>query len=231
MVNQNTDGQHLHDENTPNHKKYLDFSRLSDVQIISKILGSHTSPSDTNNLAQRLLWDFGGLTGLLNTTVEDIQSKSLLNEAQAHQLIASLELSRRLLMNGVEEKMIVKNAQDAYKLVSDMHHLSREHIRIILLDNHRQVIAIPTIYMGTINAAVIRTAEIYKEAIIRDAPAFILVHNHPHGNAEPSPEDISLTQALADAGKLLDIVFVDHLIIGKSGWTSLKDMSLGFENR
>ena len=106
--------------------------------------------------------------------------------------------------------------------------LRQEHVRAILLDLNRRVIAIPTIYIGTLNASVLRVSEIFREAIARNSPAFILVHNHPAGEPSPSPEDIELTHTLIAAGKLLDIAVIDHLIISQRGWSSIKQLGLAF---
>jgi DNA repair protein RadC len=82
--------------------------------------------------------------------------------------------------------------------------------------------------MGTVNASVLRVSEVYREAIARNSTAIILIHNHPSGDPTPSPEDVELTRVLSSAGKLLDIQLMDHLIIAQQGWTSLKDLGLGF---
>ena len=93
----------------------------------------------------------------------------------------------------------------------------------MLLDSARRVIAAPTIYIGTINTSVLRIAEVYREAITRNSPAIILAHNHPSGDPTPSPEDIELTRTLVNAGRLLDITLVDHVIIGQQRWVSLRE--------
>jgi DNA repair protein RadC len=98
-----------------------------------------------------------------------------------------------------------------------------------LLDNSRRVIAIPTVYIGTVNTSILRVSEIFREAILRNSPAIIMVHNHPGGNPMPSPEDINLTRTMIAAGELLDIQLIDHLIIAQDGWKSLRELGLGFD--
>jgi DNA repair protein RadC len=108
--------------------------------------------------------------------------------------------------------------------------LPQEHVRVILLDSMRRVVAIPTIYIGTVNASVLRVSEIFREAVTRNCPAMILAHNHPAGDANPSPEDVELTRTLIAAGRLLDVMLLDHLVIGHHDWSSLKDMGLAFRD-
>jgi DNA repair protein RadC len=123
---------------------------------------------------------------------------------------------------------MINSAADAARLVLVMSHLPQEQVRVILLDPMRRVVAISTVYIGTLNATVLRVSEIFREAVTRNCPAIILAHNHPTGDAHPSPEDVELTRTLAAAGQLLDVVLLDHLIIGHHGWTSMKELGLGF---
>jgi DNA repair protein RadC len=111
----------------------------------------------------------------------------------------------------------------------DMSHLTQENVRVILLDAARRVVSLPTIYVGTLNASVLRIAEIFREAITRNTPALILVHNHPSGDPTPSPEDVELTRTIVKAGELLDILVLDHLIIGQRDWVSLKNLGITFK--
>ena len=96
-------------------------------------------------------------------------------------------------------------------------------MRVILLDSSRRVVAAPTLYIGTLTTSVLRISEVYREAITRNSPALILAHNHPSGDPTPSPHDVEVTRALASAGMLLDITLVDHVIIGRGRWVSLRD--------
>ena len=112
-----------------------------------------------------------------------------------------------------------------------MSHLDQEHLRTVLLDSKNRVKAISTVYIGSLNASLIRVGEIFKEAIRRNSAAIIVVHNHPSGAPEPSPEDVLVTREIVAAGKLLDIETLDHLIIGNGVWISLRQRGLGFETR
>ena len=220
--------------NTSNHIPKPDLNELthpahtlSDASLLAKLITPHVEHDIAFTLCQTLLLHYGGLQSLTQLSSKDIMSVGF-DEISATQILVAIEIGKRLSTYRVDERPIIKNANDAAQLMLDMRRLNQEHIRVILLDNARRVIAVPTVYIGTVNAAVLRTAEIYREAIIRNAPALILVHNHPSGDATPSPEDIDLTRALLQAGKLLDIVFVDHLVIGSEDWCSLKELQLGF---
>jgi DNA repair protein RadC len=152
-----------------------------------------------------------------------------LNEQQLGRVQALLELARRLNALPAQQSPMIRRVEDALVLLKDMEHLRQEHVRVLLLDNKRRLMNIRTIYIGTLNGSMLRVAEVYREAIAINAPALILAHNHPSGDPSPSPEDVSLTHTLIQAGQLLDITLLDHLIIGRESWRSLRQMGLGFD--
>jgi DNA repair protein RadC len=201
---------------------------LSSAELLAIILGTGSRQENVVHLAERLLAHFGGLNALAQTSHYELEQIHGLGTAKITRLLAALELGRRLVISTPEVRPIVHTSADAARLVMDMGDLPQEHIRLILLDTSHRVIATPTIYIGTVNTAVLRTSEIFREAIVRNAPAIIVVHNHPSGDPSPSPEDVQLTRRLIDAGDLLDIVLLDHIIIGHNTWRSLKEMKLGF---
>ncbi len=152
-----------------------------------------------------------------------------LGVAKAAQVLAAIELGRRAVSHSTTDRPLIQNAADAADLLSDMMALTQEHVRVILLDSGRRVIATPTIYIGTVNASVLRVSEIFREAIARNSPALVLAHNHPSGDPAPSPEDIEMTRVLDAAARLLDIALVDHIILGHQRWESLRELGLGFD--
>lgn len=201
---------------------------LSNTELLAIILRTGTKDENALHLAERILVHCGGLLGLAQSSSIMLQGISGLGQAKTAQILAAITLGKRALTYKPEEKPLIKNASDAARLVMDMTHLQQEQIRVILLDSAQKVIAIPTIYIGTVNATMLRISEILREAVTRNAPALIIVHNHPSGDPTPSPEDIRLTRKLIDACKLLDIILLDHLIIAGSAWCSLKEENLGF---
>ncbi len=195
---------------------------LSNAELLAAILRTGSAQESAMQLAARLLAHFDGLYALAQAKPADLQRVTGLGSAQVAQIVAALELSKRLLIRSAERPLI-QSATDAARYVGDMAFLTQENVRVILLDSGQRVIAAPTIYIGTINTSAVRVAEIFREAISHSSPAFILAHNHPSGNPTPSPEDVELTRALANAGHLLDIVLVDHIIIGQQRWVSLRE--------
>ena len=150
-------------------------------------------------------------------------------QAQAARLQASLELGRRVLQADPGEQPAVQSPGDAANLLMyEMLNLTQEHLRVILLNTRNRVIGIPTVYVGSLNTSVVRLAEVFKPAIVNNAAAIIVCHNHPSGDCSPSPEDISITRHLVRAGEMLSIPVLDHIILGRHRFVSLKERGLGF---
>ena len=106
--------------------------------------------------------------------------------------------------------------------------LEQEHLRVILLDIRNRVLEVVDVYRGSVNSSQVRVGEVFRAAIRRNAPALIVVHNHPSGDPTPSPDDVAVTRAMVQAGKLLDVELLDHIVIGQGRWVSLKERGLGF---
>ena len=124
----------------------------------------------------------------------------------------------------------VRSPSDAANLVmSEMSLLEREQMRVLLMDTKNRVHTMSTVYKGSLNSSLIRVAEIFRDAIRTTSAALILVHNHPSGDPTPSPEDVAVTRQIVEAGTLLDIEVLDHLIIGQHRFVSLKERGLGFD--
>lgn len=195
---------------------------LTDTELLAIILRTGSGGESALHLAARILTSFSGLDALARATAIELQAIQDLSLDKIAQIMAALELSRRLLAARAERPGIT-TAADAAALVADMAFLDQEHVRVILLDTNRRVVAVPTLYKGTLNTSVLRVSEVFREAIIHNCPALILAHNHPSGDPTPSPEDLEVTRALASAGRLLDIAVVDHLVVGHGRWVSLRD--------
>jgi DNA repair protein RadC len=110
----------------------------------------------------------------------------------------------------------------------EMSGLEQEHLRVILLDTKNLVLSSPTIYQGNVNSSIIRVAEVFREAVRENATSLIVAHNHPSGDPTPSPEDVQVTRSFGEAGRLLGIEVLDHLVIGHQRFVSLKERGLGF---
>jgi DNA repair protein RadC len=201
---------------------------LSNAELLAILLRTGTSEENVLHLAERLLAQFGGLQELAQVPYTELLGLKGLGGAKVAQIAAAFELGKRLITYDPFQRPVIREAEDAARLVADMRQLQQEHVRVILLDTSRCVIAIPTVYIGTLNASVLRVSEIFREAVIRNSPALIMVHNHPSGDPTPSPEDIDLTRTLIAAARLLDITLIDHLIIGRHDWSSMRKMGLAF---
>jgi DNA repair protein RadC len=138
-------------------------------------------------------------------------------------------LGRRLLVAQPQDRMQVRSPADiANLLMLEMGLLEQEHLRTVLLDTKNYVLRVSTVYTGSLNTAVVRVGEVFREAIRVNCASIIVVHNHPSGDPTPSPEDVRVTEMLVDAGKLLDIAVLDHVVIGRNRYVSLKERGLGF---
>ncbi|MCA1554378.1 MAG: hypothetical protein LC737_08370, partial [Chloroflexi bacterium] len=113
-------------------------------------------------------------------------------------------------------------------LRGEMEALEQEQMRVITFDSRNHVLSTPLIYQGNINTLIVRMAEVFKPAVRENAHAMLVAHNHPSGDPSPSPEDVSITRNLVEAGRILEIDVLDHLVIGKGRYVSLKEKGLGF---
>ena len=173
---------------------------------------------------RNLLEKYGGLGRLMLVDYRELVHEAGLGEARIALLKAVLELGRRLGNAQPGEKYVVKSPADAANLVMvDLAYLEHEQLRVILLDSKNQVVEIVPLYRGTINSSVLRAAEIFRLALVRNCPGIIVCHNHPSGDPTPSPEDIAVTEQLVQAGKVLDVELIDHLVIGDHRFVSLKE--------
>jgi DNA repair protein RadC len=202
---------------------------LSNAELLAILLRVGLQGENAVQLGQRLLSEFGGLSGLHRASFEEVCSQKGLGMAKAAQIKAAIELGRRLSMQSPEERPCIQSPGDAAELVRyEMSALLQEELRVILLDTRNRVISIEQIYKGSLNASMVRVGELFKPAIQRSSASIILTHNHPSGDPSPSPEDVNLTRSVVQAGKLLSIDVLDHLVIGLGRYVSLKERGLGF---
>lgn len=203
---------------------------LSNAELLAILLRVGTPGENVVTLSTRLLKEFNGLAGLARASTSDLCRVKGISHAKVAQLKAALELGRRLLFTTSDARPQISSPADAANLLMlEMSGLEQEHLRTILLDTKNRVLASPTVYIGNVNASIIRIAEVFREAIRENATALIVAHNHPSGDPNPSPEDVSVTCALVEAGALLGIEVLDHVIIGHQQFVSLKERGLGFD--
>jgi DNA repair protein RadC len=207
----------------------LGAEALSEAELIAILLRSGIPGENAVQVGQRLLNELGGLYGLHRAEFEDLCDQSGIGPAKAAQIKAAIELGRRLVVENPEERPAIHSPQDAAALVMyEMSALEQEELRVMMLDTRNRVIKIELVYRGSLNSSQVRVGELFKSAIKRSTGAIIIIHNHPSGDPTPSPDDIALTRAIVQAGKLLDVDVLDHLVIGRGRFTSLKERGLGF---
>ena len=207
----------------------LGAQALSNAELIAILLRVGVKGESAVAVGQRLLNTFNGLTGLHRAPFAELMEQHGLGEAKASQIKAAIELGRRLPLECPEERAAISSPADAAALVQyEMSALEQEHLRVILLDRRNRVMQTTEVYKGSVNSSQIRVGEVFKEAIRKNASALIVIHNHPSGDPTPSPDDVAVTRAIVQAGKLLDVEVLDHLVIGHGRWVSLKERGLGF---
>lgn len=204
-------------------------SALSTAELLAIALRSGSPQENALALAHHLLTAFNGLAGLARASVREMCAIPGIGPAKAAQVKAALELGRRLLLSGEDARPQITSPADAAQLLSAaLGNEPQEQLCVVLLDSKNRVQRMPVVYRGNVNSSLIRVGEVFREAIKDNAASIIVAHNHPSGDPTPSPEDVQVTQALVRAGQLLNIPVLDHLIIGRQRYISLKERGLGF---
>ena len=209
-------------------------SALSNAELLAIILRAGMKGQNVLEQAQALLAKFGGLGGLARANAAELKAVKGLGEAKTTQVLAALELGKRLPRVEREEGRQIKSPQDVVnfvkdELVVDMTLLEQEHLRVLLLDAKSRVQgSIHTVYVGKLDGVDIRVGDVFREAVRRGSAALVVVHNHPSGDPAPSPEDVRVTKLMKQAGDILGIDVLDHVVIGGNRYVSLKERGLGF---
>ena len=199
-------------------------SALSNTELVSLVLRTKTGRESIEPRIHNLLANYT-MQELLTVDYGVLQEQYQLGEAKAAQLQAMLEVGRRLLIPSDRQEYTIRAPADAANVLRpEMEFLDHEEMRILVLDTKNHIVANLLLYQGTVNSSVLRAAEIFRPAVIRKCPNVLLCHNHPSGDPTPSEEDLEATRHIVDAGKILDVDVVDHLIIGKNhSFVSLRE--------
>ncbi len=205
-------------------------SAMSSAELLSILVGSGTQNENALRLAETLLQRFESLHGIAKACTAEICQIHGIGPTKAAKIKAALELGLRLNMPPVATKPQIRTPNDvANILMLEMSLLEVEHLRVVLLDTKNFVSCVHTVYAGSLNAAVVRIGEIFREPVRRLAASIVIVHNHPSGDPTPSPEDVRVTEMLIEAGRLLDIQILDHIVFGRNRYVSLKERGLAFK--
>jgi DNA repair protein RadC len=207
----------------------LGATSLSNAELIAILLRTGIKGINAVQLGQKILMDCGGLAGVHRLSYTELCRMRGVGPAKAAQIKAAVELGNRFAASTPTEHPVIQSPEDAASLILyEMGALEQEHLNVMLLDTRNRMVKLVEVYRGSLNSSLIRVSEVFKEAVRANAAAIIVVHNHPSGDPTPSPEDISVTHAIVQAGKLLDIEVLDHIVVGKNKFISLKSRGLGF---
>ncbi|NLJ37763.1 MAG: DNA repair protein RadC [Candidatus Atribacteria bacterium] len=190
---------------------------LSNIELIAVILGKGTRVKDVYQLSKEVI-------ECVENNFENLNFATLmkidgLGKTHACQILAAFELSRRYLF---QDGIKIQNASDVYKLVSDLKEKKQEYFLTLTLDGASRLIQKRVVFIGTLNQSLVHPREVFADAILDRAAGVICVHNHPSGNLQPSREDIAVTKKLVEAGKIIGIRIMDHIIIGKASYFSFQ---------
>lgn len=202
---------------------------LSKAELLAILLRVGIPGLNSVQLGQLILDKLGGLAGIQRASLEEMCQIHGLGMAKAAQIKAAIELGSRMAKEQASENGPISSPQAAAELIQlDMQGLRQEQLRVILLDTRNKLLSVETVYVGSLNQSLVRVGELFRMAIQKSAASLILAHNHPSGDPTPSPEDVALTRSVVQAGKLLDIEVLDHLVIGYGKFVSMKEKGLGF---
>ena len=195
---------------------------LSHQELLSVVFVTGTTKEDVSEMSRRLIRDYGEKSILAERDPRRLAEEMDLSLVKACQIVAVGELGRRFYDHSESGFTVIRNAKDVYDHLSDMRSLPKEYLKGIFLNSHNRIIRTEVISIGTVDSNIIHAREVFRIAIECNAVAIILAHNHPSGEVTPSSEDVRITEQLVQAGKILGIRVLDHVIITKDAFASVK---------
>jgi len=214
----------LREENRPRERLINEGAQaLSDGELLAVLLGSGVKGKNAIDLGNQILKELGGFSGIHRADIASIEDILGVGEAKAARIKAAVELGNRLAKENQVDQFTIRTPEDVVKLVGlELRGKEQEELWVLWLNVRNKVIGIDRLYRGSQDSSSVRVSEIFTRAIRNSAYAIILVHNHPSGESNESPEDVNITRSVVDAGKLLDVRVLDHIIIGQNDFTSIK---------
>lgn len=200
---------------------------LSHAELLAILLRTGTVSESAIHLANRVLSECGGLRGLVDMSRDQLTQIRGIGDAKALQIQAGIELGRRLARSTFDVRPTIRSPKDIAEFMrEDMRYLQKEHFVCLFLNTKNQILAKETLSMGSLNASIVHPREVFRAAIKCSSASIVCVHNHPSGDPTPSPEDVNLTARLVEAGSIIGIDVLDHVIIGDQRYISLKEQGL-----
>ena len=200
----------------------LGTAGLGDNELVAIVLGSGSRQADVLRLANRLLERAGGVHALTRTSVHDLQQISGIGDARAAQVLAAVELGRRTLLRARADRPRLSQPREvAAFLLPQYGSGAVEQFGLLMLDTKHRLILIKIVSVGTLDSTIVHPREVYREAVAASAAVIVLFHNHPSGDPTPSADDLALTARMVNAGEVMGIAVVDHVILAEQRYFSL----------
>lgn len=199
---------------------------LSDAELLAILLRTGTKADSVLRIAEKLLIAHKevGISGIARLSIGEFSKVKGIGEAKAATVLAALELGFRMAERPSEPRFAIRSPQDvATYVMPRLRYENKEHFMIMLLNAKNHVLALSTISVGSLSASIVHPREVFREALSHSAASVLLIHNHPSGDPSPSKEDALVTQKLVQAGEVMDIAVLDHIIIGDNRFVSLKE--------
>lgn len=190
-------------------------------ELISIVLNTGSKKEDVVAMSQKVIREYGpsALTGVMHP--QKMSEELDIPLGKACQIIACSEIGKRLYQKKDVGLTVIRTAEDVYSYLRDMHNLPKEQLRGLYLDTHNRIIHQEVISIGTINSNIVHPREVFRPALEYNAAAVILAHNHPSGVSTPSLSDTQITKQVIEAGKIVGIHLLDHVIITKDGYSTV----------
>lgn len=216
-----------HDERPRERMMQYGAGALSHAELLAIILRTGTHQESALHVAQRILNRAGGLRNLMDLSVDELTQTKGIGMAKAIQLKAGFELGARMAATRMPDRIVIRSPRDAADLLMEqMRYLKKEHFVCLFLNTKNHIIAQETLSMGSLNASIVHPREVFRAAIKCSSASVVCAHNHPSGDPTPSPEDIQITERLCEAGEIVGIDVLDHIVIGDGDFVSLKEQGL-----
>jgi DNA repair protein RadC len=200
---------------------------LSNSELLAILFRTGTAKKNAVQVADALFRELGGLPGIATASLAQLVSVDGIGRVKAIEVKAAIELGKRLSVANEDAKPIIRSPADVAQLMmADLRYEAKEHLYALMLDARNQVRHTRSISTGTLTESLVHPREVFSEVIKFSAASFVLVHNHPSGDPDPSPEDIKTTKRLIEAGKVMGVELLDHVIIGDGRWCSMKQLDL-----